>query len=161
MGVHRSDKHEHRGSNKGVPRLVGRQTPWNLRLVAETTIIATCLGKLKHLQYSQWRKTTHTAFFLKLHKQHWPLVNYFQLFLTLSTISSDTCSWPMLFPLHKQPLSLNCRYHRKMLCLHGDYFPYCLKQRCTAIINELFAYYRTQKFFSCFASFTGETELDS
>lgn len=47
-GVHSSS--EHRGSNEGVSCLVGKQSPWNLRLVVEIIITAICLGKLNHSQ---------------------------------------------------------------------------------------------------------------
>jgi hypothetical protein len=66
----------------------------------------------------------------------------------------------VLFLLHRQPVSLNCRYHRKMLCLHGGSFPYSLLYaRCTAITDKHLAYSNTQKLFSCFVAFCKGTEL--
>jgi hypothetical protein len=39
--------------------------------------------------------------------------------LTLSVLSSDTRGRPRLLPLHKHPVSTNCRYHLVTLVLCG------------------------------------------
>jgi len=69
---------------------------------------------------------------------------------TLSMLSSDTQGRPGLLPLHKHPVSTNCRYHVVMLFLHGaSFLNHARNSRCTVITGLDTSKQSTQKAFSC------------
>ena len=69
---------------------------------------------------------------------------------TLSMFSSDTRGRPELFPLHKHPVSENCRYHLVMLFLHGaSFLNRARSSRCTVITDLDTSKRSTRKTFSC------------
>jgi len=69
---------------------------------------------------------------------------------TPSVLSSDTRGRPVLLPLHKHPVSINCRYHLVMLFLRGASFLNSARNsRCTVITDLDTSKRSTQKTFSC------------
>jgi len=69
---------------------------------------------------------------------------------TLSMLLSDTRGRPGLLPVHKHPVSTNCRCHLITLFLHGAYFlNRARNSRCTVITDLDTSKLSTQKAFSC------------
>ena len=68
---------------------------------------------------------------------------------TLSVLSSVTQDRPGLLPLHKHPVSTNCRYHLVMLFLHGTSFLNRARNSRCIVMTDLDTSERsTQKAFS-------------
>ena len=106
-------------------------------------------------KHSRLRKTFHTVIFgtsnsrlaLATDLQGLLRRNYSR---TLSMLPSDTPRRPGLLPLHKHPVSTNCRYHLVMLFLHGaSFLNRARNSRCTVITDLDTSKRSTQKAFSC------------
>ena len=73
---------------------------------------------------------------------------------------SDTRGRPGLLPLHKHPVSTNCRYHLVMLFLCGaSFLNRARNSRCTVITDLDISKRRTQKAFSCSPAATPSWKL--
>jgi hypothetical protein len=69
---------------------------------------------------------------------------------TLSMLSSDTRGRPGLLPLHKHPVSTNCRYHLVTLLLcDASFLNRARNSRCTVVTDLDTSKRSTQKAFSC------------
>ena len=73
---------------------------------------------------------------------------------TFTMLSQDTRGQPGLLPLHKHPVSTNCRYHLVMLFLHdASFLNRARNSRCTVITDLDTSKRSTQKAFHCCDAF--------
>ena len=95
---------------------------------------------LYSLKHSRLRNTLHTVIF-GMTNSLLALATDLQGFCrnasrTLSMLSSDTRGRPGLLPLHKHPVSTNCRYYLVMLFLQGvSFLNRARNSRCTVITD--------------------------
>ena len=125
------------------------------RLFTLSAGVRACTNRILYgLKHSRLRNTFHTVIFgmsnslLALATELRGLRR--NAWRTLSMLSSDIRGRPGLLPLHKHPVTTNCRYHLVMLFLHGaSFLNRARNSRCTVITDLDTSKRSTQKAFSC------------
>jgi len=65
------------------------------------------------------------------------------------TFSSDTCGWPELLPLHRQPICSNWWFQQQMVFLGGWMLKRRWNVRCTSVAESVLMNSRMQKILYC------------